>query len=57
MADDAADPADPFLDAVSEEVERVLGEQRRRAENSDTKCGLALAFAGALIARDQGLAR
>jgi hypothetical protein len=50
MADDVSEPTYPSLDAVSEEVERVLIEQRKRADGIDTKAGIALAFAGVLVA-------
>jgi hypothetical protein len=50
MADSTADLTTPSLDTLSDEIERVIDEQRKRVDNIDTKCGLALAFAGALIA-------
>lgn len=57
MAGDTDDATAPSLDVVSDEVERVLIEQRKRADGIDTKCGLALAFAGALVAVTRGDAR
>jgi hypothetical protein len=49
MANNTADQATPSLDIVGDEVERVIDEQRKRADSADTKCGLALAFAGAIM--------
>jgi hypothetical protein len=36
--------------AMADDTAGQAGEQRKRADNIDTKCGLALAFAGAIIA-------
>lgn len=50
MANHGADRPLPSRDTVSDEVERILGEQRKSCDSLDTRCGLALAFAGALVA-------
>jgi hypothetical protein len=50
MTDAPEAVAFPSLDVVTDEVNRVLDEQRRWSDAIDTKCGLALAFAGVLIA-------
>jgi hypothetical protein len=50
MADEAPEVRYPSLGVVSEEIERVLTEQRKRADGLDTKGGITLAFAGALVA-------
>lgn len=50
MADDTSKTRYPSLDVVSEEIERVLAEQRKRADSLDTKGGITLAFAGAFVA-------
>jgi hypothetical protein len=50
MPDDPEGLISASLDEVTDEVNRVLDEQRRWSDAIDTKCGLALAFAGALIA-------